>query len=113
MCNRFLHLAPRGYIPRGLGSLLHRRLHHPAAAPAGTGRSLCGHWFWAILSTRGLCSRVLAQRRLHLSQRFPSQRLLSPPGPQLHLKKSMSQELELDSPDHSGTSDLASPTTHF
>lgn len=90
MCNRFLHLAHRGYIPRGLGNLPHRRPRHPAAAPAGTDRSLCGRWFGVILSTQGLCSRVLAQCRLRLSQCFPSQRLLSPPGPQLHLKKSMS-----------------------
>ena len=87
MCNRSLHSAHRGYIPRGLGNLPHHRLHHPAAVPVRRGHSQYGHWFWVILSKQGLRSRVPVQHRLHLSQCFLSQCLLSPPGPQLHLKK--------------------------
>ena len=50
MCNRSLHSAHRGYIPRGLGNLPHHRLHHPAAVPVRRGHSQYGHWFWVILS---------------------------------------------------------------
>ena len=42
MCNRFLHLAHRGYIPQDLGNLPHHRLHHPAGAPVRRGRSQYG-----------------------------------------------------------------------
>lgn len=51
MCNHFLRLAHRGYIPQDLGNLHHHHLHHPAAVPGGMGHSQYGHWFWVILST--------------------------------------------------------------
>lgn len=87
MCNRFLHLAHRDYIPQDLGNLLLHRLHHPAAVPVRMGHSQYGRWFWVILSTQGLCWSVPVQHHLHLSQCFLSRCLLSLPGPQPRLKK--------------------------